>query len=417
MLSDYKLEGEWKKAANCDFNFCSKGGKRYFIKNLKSPKYPARKSDFLPETYKRLVSGCMEFEGNRKKINGDINSASRVSSAIVPITDFFREWDSYYVVSDAVNCSTLVDNDELYKLGEKIVLDVMLQMAEALEALANRKVVHGDLKPTNVFLSRTGTKVSVKIIDFDDSYYSGQPPAPEITVGSPEYYSPELAEYIAYEDPDKKDIVTCKNDIFAAGVMFHVYLTGAQVSNTVGKYPFQIDRSDDLQVSPKLKGDLRKLITAMLRMESKDRPDASQVAAAIRNIIAGKPIGFGDGGKKTGTEGLPKGPAIVPQTDGKYLYISDDGSCRILDEKTARLVAKSKHLPFPGEGDSGTSSNGTGRASGGRGDTSGEKKPEKSEEPGIIKRENGMVTFRKKDGSVSVTDEKTYEMLKRLGKV
>ena len=64
------------------------------------------------------------------------------------------------------------------------------------ENLHDLKIVHSDLKPSNVLIKQTELGYTTKLIDFDSSYIAGRPPPPEEIVGTINYYSPELLGYI-----------------------------------------------------------------------------------------------------------------------------------------------------------------------------------------------------------------------------
>ena len=432
----YDMIGDWSYAANGCYGFCRYEGREMFIKRLHDPKYPARKSDFLPETYERMVARCKEFEKDRERIHSDLRDCEKESPSIVPPRVFFRDGDSYMVISDKIDVRYEVKNDDICRLPYEEIHDIMLQYAQGLKALAAKGIVHGDLKPSNVFIVKEGGRHLVKLIDFDDSYYSGNPPDPESTVGSPEYYSPELNEYIAYEDPDRRDIVTCKNDVFAMGLMFHQYLTGAKVSNTVGKYPAQIDTDEDLQLSPKLSEADANMIRAMLRIDREERISAEQVAAILNgeSIPGGGPsiteqpdgsyIYIDSRGKKRTVDasmattlsrinGIEitrfekpetspgEGPKLIAQSDGSYLYIDEFNKKRIVDRSTATMLSKIKGIPM-GDEASGTE----------EGDE--ETAVPEPEGPKLIAQSDGSYLYIGGDGSKRIVDAKTAETLSRI---
>ena len=65
-------------------------------------------------------------------------------------------------------------------------------VAHSLKILHDLRIVHSDLKPSNVLIKRTELGYTTKLIDFDSSYIAGNPPPPEEIVGTMNYYSPEL---------------------------------------------------------------------------------------------------------------------------------------------------------------------------------------------------------------------------------
>jgi alkyl hydroperoxide reductase subunit AhpC/tRNA A-37 threonylcarbamoyl transferase component Bud32 len=103
--------------------------------------------------------------------------------------------------------------------------DVGRQIAQGMAAAHSLGIVHGDLKPANLLVSRGGV---VKITDFGLSRRAALPQNSEETVewvvaeeskiaGTPAYMSPEQC---------RGEPVTPKSDIFSLGVVLYEMLTG-----------------------------------------------------------------------------------------------------------------------------------------------------------------------------------------------
>ncbi len=103
-------------------------------------------------------------------------------------------------------------------------LDYALQIASALEAAHGGGLVHRDIKPANVIVTRAGL---VKVLDFGVAKLLEAVPtsetmtalvtAPQTTVGTPAYMSPEQAE---------GRLIDGRSDIFALGCVLYEMLTG-----------------------------------------------------------------------------------------------------------------------------------------------------------------------------------------------
>jgi serine/threonine-protein kinase len=106
-----------------------------------------------------------------------------------------------------------------------------IQIARALEAAHDRGILHRDLKPTNVLITRDGT---VKLVDFglakllrpgsdpDDLTHTGAHTVAGVVLGSPGYMSPEQAAGQALD---------IRSDVFSFGIVLHELLSGVRASN------------------------------------------------------------------------------------------------------------------------------------------------------------------------------------------
>ncbi len=110
------------------------------------------------------------------------------------------------------------------KLSLDEALDVIIPVAGALAHAHRAGVVHRDVKPDNVFLAKDPDGIVIpKVLDFGVSKIaSSDTPgltAAGVMLGTPSYMSPEQAKGAPSVD--------ARSDVFSAGILFYMMLTGA----------------------------------------------------------------------------------------------------------------------------------------------------------------------------------------------
>ena len=218
-------ETQWKsKGGGGQCNIAKKGGKEYFIKRLAFPRYPD--SDNFKGAFKQQkIDICNDWYRRRQEIIRAI-PGSGTGTTVKPI-EYFREGPCYYEVANLIDV-TSIPYDEIYKESKEDKARVMLTVAMSLADLHKKGIVHGDLDPRNILISRVaGSKNLVtKLIDFSDSFFENDPP--ETIMSKDFWWSPEVAFYSkaaasgVSPNPYKK-YISCKADVFSLGIVFHQY--------------------------------------------------------------------------------------------------------------------------------------------------------------------------------------------------
>ncbi len=100
-------------------------------------------------------------------------------------------------------------------LPVKSVVEIFYQCSKALDYAHRKGVIHRDIKPTNIMLTRNG---EVKIADFGIAHNAaGESTQVMGMMGSPRYMSPEQVQ---------EQEVTNKTDLYSLGIVAYELLTG-----------------------------------------------------------------------------------------------------------------------------------------------------------------------------------------------
>ena len=123
---------------------------------------------------------------------------------------------SPYLVMEFVDGPSLADILAVDPIDPAMALDVISQAAEGLAAAHKAGVIHRDIKPGNILISREG---HVKVTDFGIAHAAGQVPvtSPGLVMGTTQYMAPER---IAGNHG------TAASDLYALGIVLHECLTG-----------------------------------------------------------------------------------------------------------------------------------------------------------------------------------------------
>lgn len=290
ILKNFVVAGGMSKVT-----FAEKGGKEYFIKEFLSPKYPLPDSPGSEKMKAQKRKACEDFEKHHQELNRKIATRVSIGGNLVFAVDFFRYGTCYYKVTEKIDPTSL-SCEEISRLpGDKILL-LAKTVCYSVRILHDLNIVHGDLKPDNILIKRTSAGFSGKLIDFDDSYFSGNPPTDrENLVGTPEYYSPEQAAYIMDEDKEIDGrTLTLKSDIFTLGIILCEYFTGKKpvLPSDFGNTWMCVENGKSFSYAKPIAPEIKNLIDKMLRKNPNERPTINEVFEALKKVkILDSPIG------------------------------------------------------------------------------------------------------------------------------
>ncbi|WP_167956914.1 Stk1 family PASTA domain-containing Ser/Thr kinase [Anaerosporobacter faecicola] len=150
------------------------------------------------------------------KFRGEAQSAAGLSHPnIVNVYDVGDDGNLHYIVMELVEGITLKSFIERKgKLEIKEAVGIAIQIAQGMEAAHANHIIHRDIKPQNIIISREG---KVKVTDFGIAKAATSNTITSNAMGSVHYISPEQARG-GYSDE--------KSDIYSLGVTLYEMLSG-----------------------------------------------------------------------------------------------------------------------------------------------------------------------------------------------
>jgi len=134
---------------------------------------------------------------------------------IVNVYDVGEENGIYYIVMELVEGITLKKYiEKKARLSVKEAVSIAIQVSMGIEAAHNNHIIHRDIKPQNIIISKEG---KVKVTDFGIAKAATSNTITSNVMGSVHYTSPEQARG-GYSDE--------KSDIYSLGITLFEMLTG-----------------------------------------------------------------------------------------------------------------------------------------------------------------------------------------------
>jgi TolB-like protein/Tfp pilus assembly protein PilF len=230
-------------------------------------------------------------------------------------------------------------------------LDIGSQVAQGLASAHERGIVHRDIKPGNILITRDGL---VKIVDFGVAKLSGITKITRTgaTLGTVSYMSPEQL---------RGNEVDQRSDIWAVGVVLYEMVTGEAPFR--GEYEQAISYSimnekpkPVRSLRPDVPADLERVIEKSLAKDAGERyQTAAEVLSALKSARSRVRAGAGAAGRVDGV--ATPSVAVLPfanlSADKENEYFSDGLAEDIIDALTRvpglRVIARTSAFSFRGK--------------------------------------------------------------------
>jgi eukaryotic-like serine/threonine-protein kinase len=205
---------------------------------------------------------------------------------IVTIFDVGRVEGKPYIAMEFLREQTLSDMLERNeKLSIKRIVQIGIQLGQALDYAHRLGIVHRDIKPANILFMHDSD--TIKVADFgiarrDSADDMGRTHAGTV-LGTPRYMSPEQAM------GEKLD---GRSDLFSVGVILYELFTGAKAFNasTMTSLLLQITQQDPEPIrkaAPDLPVGLQRIVTKLLSKKPEKRyQSGAELAEALSRELA-----------------------------------------------------------------------------------------------------------------------------------
>lgn len=229
------------------------------------------------------------LRGNKSFINKletEAKILARVNHPnILHVYDFGEEQSIaiYYMVMEFIDGSDLTEVlQRRRRLGQVEALEIIRQAAEGLDAAAQNGIIHRDVKPDNIMITKEGI---CKVSDFGLATNIGMNEGAEggkMRVGTPAFMSPEQCQGA---------ILDVRSDVYSLGCTAYVALTGQLPFEA--ESPFEIMLQHRTVPAPSLRSEhaaidreVEEVVHRMMAKRPSDRfASMAQLAAALKTII------------------------------------------------------------------------------------------------------------------------------------
>jgi len=261
------------------------------------------------------------------------------SGCVAVLDDDLTEDGAPFLVMELLEGDTLRD---VWKKGGRRMppvqaLQLMDPVLDCLAACHAAGVIHRDLKPPNIFVTKQG---QVKILDFGVAQLrtaASERTRAGTTLGTPHYMSPEQAMGLV-------DQLDGRADLFSAGAILHALITGQRIHNARTENEALILAATTpvpsvARIAPDLPVDVIRLIDKSLCWDRRNRhADAKVMQADLRKVLAGLGASV-----PTAETGLRIGTAVAASVeDGEYEELEELEELEEYDEGAEGQAAEAE---------------------------------------------------------------------------
>ena len=206
---------------------------------------------------------------DQRRADGFLAEARALASLnhlnVAQVYSLGKEKDRPYIVMELISGGRL---DRQYSkdspLPEARALDIIIDVAEGLQAANSIGLIHGDVKPANILMDDQGT---AKLVDFGIARLGGGQVSDDEALGTPHYVAPEQI---------RRESVDLRTDMYSLGATLYCALTATppfkgETVKEVLRARFQVPPPDARAVRSELHPTTAALVARMMSVDPSGR--------------------------------------------------------------------------------------------------------------------------------------------------
>src|SRR5580658_1890762 len=253
---------------------------------------------FLPEDFAADPTAIVRFQREARA------ASSLNHPNICTIYDIGEDSGRTFIAMEYMDGQTLKHHIESRPLETDRLLQLAIQIAEALDAAHAQRIIHRDVKPANIFVTRRG---QAKVLDFGLAKLDRMPqletgPAdsrlserdseaqltnPGMAIGTVAYMSPEQA---------RGEEVDVRTDLFSLGAVLYEMASGHRAfDGTTAAVVFDAilnrDPASLTKDNPRLPAGLQGIVAKALQKDRQERyQSAAEIVSDLKAVAAGEHV-------------------------------------------------------------------------------------------------------------------------------